>query len=171
MKTQVFRKIVIVVITALLASCSNDDSPVINPGVTLIEKVGEWNCNVSETCQDIYQYQFKAGSRISINIEEVTGNSVVAVDVYAEFGEIGGPNLLTNGGIAHYGCTGQNEEVSLGNILLPEDATYHIAVARDWGLSAGGEGSYKLTIISDTPFLEEEIINDSTVVNYERECI
>ncbi|MDH7446269.1 PPC domain-containing protein [Aquimarina sp. 2201CG14-23] len=172
MKTQILKRVMMLLVIVLSISCSKDDDvPVVNPGVTLIEKEGEWSCNLSETCQDIYKFQFKAGSRISISIEEVTGSSVVSLDVYVDFGEIGGPNLLTNGGITHYGCTGQNEEVSLGNILLPEDETYNIAVARDWGLSAGFDGTYKLTVISDTPFLEGEVMDDAAASDYERECI
>ncbi len=176
MKGQIFKTVFTMLVAVLFTSCSNDDdAPVIEPvdeGVTFYEKQGEWSCNISETCEDVYQFEFKEGSRISISVEDVTGKSVVSLDLFVEFGEFGGPNLLTNGSNKYYGCTGQEEEVSLTNILISEKGVYNLAVARDWGQSAGFDGSYTLTVLSDTSFTEaSEPSDDTEALNYETECL
>ncbi|MDO5977653.1 hypothetical protein [Flavivirga spongiicola] len=171
MKTQI-KKSIILLLAVLFANCSKDDDTHIDEGVTLFETTEEWNCNLSETCEDIYQFKFKKGSRISISIENVTGKSVVSLDLSANFGEFGGPNLLTQGKLTYYGCTTQDESVAIVNIYISETGTYNLAIARDWGLSAGFGGTYRLTIISDTAFTEGETpVNDIEATNYERECI
>ncbi len=175
MKAQIL-KTVLATIVVLSASCSKDDDvPVMEPedsGITLYEKQGAWICTVSETCEDVYQFEFKAGSRISIGIEEITGKSVVSLDFFAEFGEFGGPNLLTNGGNTYHNCTGQDENISLTNLLISTEGIYNLAVARDWGKSAGADGTYSLTIISDTPFIETEVpLDDTEALNYDSECL
>jgi len=80
--------------------------------------------------------------------------------------------ILNQGNLSHYGCTGQNEDVSFATIAISETGIYNLSIARDWGLSAGFEGIYKLTIISDVLFEEAAaFIQDSEVVSYERECL
>ncbi|WP_303315949.1 pre-peptidase C-terminal domain-containing protein [Flavivirga abyssicola] len=171
MRTQI-KNTVIILLAVLFANCSKDDDTPIDKGLTLFETTEEWNCNLSETCEDIYQFEFKEGTRISISIENITGKSVVSLDLSADFGEFGGPNLLTEGKLTYYGCTTQDESVSVTNVNISETGIYNLAVARDWSLSAGFDGAYKLTIISDTTFTEGETpTNDTEATNYERECI
>ncbi|AUP80860.1 hypothetical protein [Flavivirga eckloniae] len=171
MRTQI-KQTLIVLSVILFANCSKNDDAPIDPGITLFETTDTWNCDLSETCEDIYQFEFKEGSRISISVENITGKSVVSLDLSADFGEFGGPNLLTQGKLTYYGCTTQNENVSIANINISETGIYNLAVARDWGLSAGFDGDYKLTIISDTSFTKGETpTNDTEATNYERECI
>ncbi|MDY8135086.1 PPC domain-containing protein [Aquimarina sp. 2201CG5-10] len=171
MKTQVL-KIVALLGVIVLTSCSKDDDVPVETGITLFEEQGEWNCELSQTCEDIYQFELKEGSRISISIEEVTGLSVVSLDLSADFGQFGGPNLLNEGAITYYGCTVQDEEISITNILISETGTYNLAVARDWNLSAGFDGTYTLVILSDTAFTEGVTpINDAEATNYQRECL
>ncbi len=171
MRTQI-KKTVIILLAVLFANCSKNDDPIVNESLTLFEAIEEWHCDLGETCEDIYQFEFTEGTRISISVEAVTGRSVVSLDLSAEFGQYGGPNLLNAGKITYHGCTGQNENVSLTNILVSETGTYNLAIARDWGLSAGFDGAYKLTVISDTGFTEGETpLDDMVATNYERECI
>ena len=150
MKNQVLNILLVVSILAF-TSCSNDDDATpIDNGITSFELDGSWNCEFGETCEDMYQFEFKEGSRISISIEEVTGSSAVSLNLSVDFGELANPNLLNEGSLSYYGCTGQDEEISISNIIISETGTYNLAIARDWGLSAGFDGTYKLTIISDT---------------------
>ncbi|GAA4273305.1 PPC domain-containing protein [Aquimarina gracilis] len=172
MKTQILKALLVLSII-FFVSCSNDDDATpVDTGVTLFEKEGEWDCEIGHTCEDIYQFEFKEGSRISISIDNVTGSSVVSLDLAADFGQFGGPNILNEGALSYYGCTGQDGEVSLANILISETGTYNLAIARDWGLSAGFDGTYKLIIVSDTSFTEGIApTNDTEVQNYVRECL
>jgi len=171
MKTRLLNIIVLSIL--LFTSCSKDkDVLPVDEGITLYEKEGDWDCALSETCQDTYQFDFKSGSRISISIENVTGSSVVSLDLAAQFGQFGGPNILNEGLLTYYGCTGQDEAVSLTNVLISETGTYDLSVARDWGLSAGVDGTYTLVLISDTPFTEATSpTNNAKALNYERECL
>ncbi|MCK8523641.1 hypothetical protein M0D21_18805 [Aquimarina sp. D1M17] len=172
MKNQIL-KTVLLTILILLSSCSNDDDATLEiAGITSFEKEGQWNCELSESCEDIYQFEFKKGSKIAISIEDVTGMSAVSLDLSAEFGQFGGPNLLNEGQLSYYGCSGQDENISITNISISETSTYNLSIARDWGLSAGVEGTYKVTIISDTAFTEGvSAIEDVKTENYERECL
>ena len=172
MKNQILKTILIIA-GITFASCSNDDDATPEVvGVTSFEIEGQWNCELGENCEDIYQFEFKKDSKISISINDVTGMSVVSLDLSAEFGQFGGPNLLNEGSLTYYGCTSQDEDVSITNITISEAGTYNLSVARDWGLSAGVEGAYTLAIISDTPFTEGlAAVEDIDAENYERECL
>ncbi|TYA78562.1 hypothetical protein [Seonamhaeicola marinus] len=164
-------KAALIIFIALFSSCSKDDDTSENKSITSFENEGSWNCELGETCEDVYQFEFKAGSKISISVEGITGMSVVSLDLAADFGQFGGPNLLTEGDVTYYGCTGQDEDVAVVNIEISETSTYNLALARDWGLSAGFDGTYTLSIISDTSFKDIALpINNTKATNYEREC-
>ena len=81
-------KFLTIIFTLLLASCSKDDDSAVI-GITSFEKEEEWTCELGETCEDIYQFEFKKDSKISISIEDVTGLSVVTVKLAADFGQYG----------------------------------------------------------------------------------
>ncbi len=162
-------KFALLVFVMGIVSCSKDDDTPDTPGVTSYEVVGAWDCELGDSCEDLYEFDFKAGTKISISIEEIDGSSVVSLDLSLH---IAGTNILTNGDITYYGCTGQDESVALANILLNDAGKYHLKVARDWGLSAGADGNYKLTIIADTPFEAVGLTADDDLdPNYERECL
>lgn len=173
MGVRILRKTWILFLIVLNAACSKDDNvPLVIPEVTLVEKEGKWLCEFEQTCENIYQFEFKKDSKISVSVENVTGNSTASLDLSVDFGQFGGPNLLNNGAVSYYGCTDQDEEISLTNITISETAIYNFSVARDWGLSVGPEGSYKMTVISDTPFIDKSgIIQNSEAISYERECL
>ncbi|MGY3792412.1 hypothetical protein [uncultured Aquimarina sp.] len=170
---RILKKAWVLFLIVLSVGCSKDDDiSIVTPEVTLFEREGKWLCELGQTCENIYQFEFKKDSKISVSVEDITGNSTVSLDLSVEFGQFGGPNLLNNGEVSYYGCTDQNEEISLTNITISETAIYNFSVARDWGLSAGLEGSYKVTIISDTPFIYKSgIIQNTEAINYERECL
>lgn len=172
MKNQII-KTVLIAFLIIFSSCSKDDDTTPETtGMTSFEQEGEWLCELGQTCEDIYQFEFRKDSKISISVENITGKSVVSLDLSADFGEFGGPNLLTQGNITYYGCTVQDEDVSLTNITISETGTYNLSIARDWGFSAGFDGTYTLTIISDTPFTEGiAAILNTEAINYERECL
>ncbi len=165
------KKIRFLLISILVASfsfaCKKDDEQV--PGVTLYEQNGSWNCELGKSCQDIYEFKFAAGTRISITVEEVTGLSVARLAVHAPGIVPGGTNLLTNNA-NDLMCSGQNEDMGLPNVILPSEGTYKVAITRDWGTSAGVDGDYRLAIFADKPFEVLSQTNDTDSLAPNGEC-
>ncbi len=150
-----------------VACSSDDDGP---SGITLFEVNGMWDCAQSESCQDVYEFQFQAGTRVSFFIEDVTGSSVVRLAVHAPNIPLGGTNVLT-GNALELQCEGQDEETGDPNLVLSTTGVYQFVVTRDWGLSAGFDGTYQMTIISDTPFQElTQTVDDVDSLSLGTDC-
>ncbi|MBW1298863.1 PPC domain-containing protein [Aquimarina litoralis] len=173
METRILKKIVMLFLLVLSIGCSKDDDvPTVVPDVTSLEIQGDWLCELGQTCEDIYQFEFKKDSKISISVENITGQSTVSLDLSLNSGQFAALNLLNDGNISYYGCANQNEEISITNISITETGVYNFSVARDWGLSAGTEGMYSISIISNTPFKDNSMVIENTqAINYERECL
>lgn len=87
METRIFRKTWILFLIVLNVGCSKDDDmPSVIPEITLVEKEGKWLWEFGQTCENIYQFEFKKDSKISITVENITGNSTVSLG----FGQFGG---------------------------------------------------------------------------------
>jgi len=141
-------QIILAILIAALVSCNKNDELA---GDTLFEQTGAWDCTLGESCQDVYEFDFKTGTNVSISVEDVTGKSVVRLAVYAPGMALGSANLLTNN-TNEASCGGQDEAQAEPNFVIPSSGVYKIAVTRDWGTSAGFVGDYKVTVIADTPF-------------------
>ena len=122
----------IALITAFMAiACSTvEEEAIIEEGQTLFETSGYLDCEISESCQDVYEMNFKVGSQISILVSEINGNSVMALTIYSPGMPLGGMNLLTQSG-KELSCGGQNEDESVPNFLITEDGVHKIAVTRN----------------------------------------
>lgn len=147
----------------MLSSCSSDDdatTAVPEVGERLFETNGSWTCELGESCQDVYDIEMTAGSRVSLTVSNVTGSSVVRLAIHAPNDNLGGINLLT-GTAEDIECSGQDESYSFSNIMLSQDGVYKFVVTRDWGSSAGFDGNYRLTIFSDNLFeVIEQTVDD-----------
>lgn len=147
-------------IICLLFACSDDDDGNAPKGYTLYENSGSWDCALSESCQDVYEFVFQSGSRVAVIIEEVTGGSVVRLAIHAPNVNLGGTNLLT-GNSDDLMCTGPDEDATVPNFIASSDGVYKIVITRDWGLSAGFDGTYNFVLFSDTSFeFVEQSIDD-----------
>ncbi len=139
-------------VSCFIFNCSDDDDGTVpEVGERLYETNGSWDCETGESCQDVYEFDFESGSRVSLIIQEVTGSSVVRLTIHAPNVNLGGTNLLT-GNTDDLRCTGQDEDASIPNFIAPSDGVYKVVITRDWGSSAGADGNYNLVLFSDTNF-------------------
>lgn len=111
---------------------------------------GSWSCDLGETCQDLYEFQGTEGERVTIDVFDVTGNSVPRLALFAPGDATSGINLLTGDSLDRE-CVGQDADDSVANFVLPSTGTYLLAVGRDWGSSAGASGSYDVRVSSSAP--------------------
>ncbi|MBQ4819826.1 hypothetical protein [Aquimarina sp. MMG016] len=169
MKTKILKTVLAIVLLSSISCTKGDDIIIVDPSITSYEKQGSWDCNQSESCEDVYSFNFKKGAKVLIIIEDVSGNSVVATKVSKALSDI---NLLIDNDTNYLSCKQQDEDVKYKTIIIPEDGTYNIAVARDWGKSAGATGDYTIKITSDISFIDNLAISDDTInANYERKCV
>ena len=138
----------LIIATTLLTACSKDDSA---PGQTVFEKSGDWASPIGESCRDVYDIEFRQGTRLSIQVSEITGSSVAQLAIYGPNNLIGGINMLT-GNTNELSCGGQDVTESIVDVQITEDGVHQISVNRNFGSSAGTTGNYKLTIIASERF-------------------
>lgn len=105
-----------------------------------------WACNVSESCQDVFDIGLRAGSMLSAEATAVTGASVVRLAAFAPGEPLSGTNLWT-GSALDYSCGGQDADATPPPLSIAADGTYRIAFGRDWGTSAGGSGNYTASLV------------------------
>ena len=151
------------ILLTMIVSCSSDDpvTPTPTPGGTnSFTTTGAWDCALSESCQDVYELTFAAGSSVTVVVSSVTGNSVVRLALFAPGVALDGINLLMNDTLDRE-CVGQNETDSLV-VTATSAGTYQLAVGRDWGSSAGFSGTYALSVTSPTRFTVGTQTSDDT---------
>lgn len=108
----------------------------------------DWSCNLGDSCRDVYEIDLVAGSELEVTVDSVTGNSVPILALYAPRQGSAGTNLLTNE-TSDRECVGQDANDGASNFIVPTTGTYRIAVGRDWGNSAGFDGTYRMTVRTD----------------------
>ena len=112
---------------------------------------GSWSCGDGSSCQDVYDIELESGMVLSVDVTNVTGASVPRLALFAPGVELDGINLLT-GTTEDRECVGQDMDDSF-NYVASANGTYRLAVCRDWGSSAGGDGTYQVSITSSEPIL------------------
>lgn len=118
---------------------------------TTFAVAGGWNCAAGTSCQDVYDITFDATSNVTLAVTAVTGASVLRLGAFAPGTALTGANLLT-GLSSDRQCVGQDTSDSVTFRAIAA-GVYRIAVARDWGSSAGAGGTYTLTVTSTRPLV------------------
>jgi len=152
-------------------SCGDDDAQTIPP-VMQFETMGSWNCELDESCQDVYEIQINSGSSTSINVDQVTGSSVVRLAVYAPGVVLAGATNLLTGNSNDLECNGQDESASVPNFMATAGTgVYKFVVTRDWGSSQSRNGTYRLLIFSNQALeFREQIVDDVDSLAPTSEC-
>jgi len=104
-----------------------------------------WACQPGESCQDVFSLGLEAGSDVELAVTEVTGNSLPRLALHAPGVSLGDINLLTNTNEDRQ-CVGQDDSDFPAPYPVSSTGTHTLAVTRDWGLSAGSSGGFRLTI-------------------------
>ncbi|GHA00562.1 hypothetical protein GCM10008090_06780 [Arenicella chitinivorans] len=111
---------------------------------------GAWNCAITETCQDVYEFTIDKPANAMLDLRSIGGSSVVLTAIFAPGQSLSGTNLLT-GSTADRECTGQNVPYQLIHLTLPTAGRYKLAIGRDWGSSSGLTGTYQLRFYTSVP--------------------
>lgn len=136
---------------------------------------GDWDCQSGQSCYGLYSFDFEAGAEVDIEVDMVTGDSVVDLALYAPGTEPGGVNLLTESTDTYRCSIGDGcDEFADGesaSITIPETGTYHLAVTRDYGYSCGSGGTYRLSVFSSSGYTSfENVANVTTGLDLESSC-
>lgn len=146
----------------LLGGCGGDDDAaavVVNPPlITSYDEILGWTCDSGESCQDVYNIKFAAGTVVDIGAIDVTGGSILQMAFYAPGVSLGRENLLTGGSRAELrctdvdGCVNSTGGESVTGLVIGAAGTYRLAITRNWDLSCGSSGDYRLMITADLEF-------------------
>ena len=165
------------IVGLLLVGCGDDESNPAGPvKVEHYDRIHGWDCVTTETCQDVFDINFAAGSTVTFRATETTGNSVVQIALYGPGVALGGTNLFTgtaNELRCNYldGCDANVDGQRVLDFVTVAGGVYRFAVTRDWGHSCGESGSYRLIIDSDTPFsIPRQTVDDIATLAPDWEC-
>lgn len=157
----------LIITAALVTACSKDDSA---PGQTVFEKSTDWVSPVNQSCRDVYDIDLRKGTRLSIQVSEISGSSDAQLAIYSPKSLIGGMNMLT-GNTNELSCGGQNVPESVVDVQIVEDGVHQFSISRNWGSSTGTTGDYKLTIIASERFYNiVEAVDNEGYISGGSEC-
>ena len=165
------------VLGLFLWGCDDDDNPA-GPtnNITSYDSVYTWTCGTSVSCQDVFNISFTAGSTVTFQATQTTGNSVLQIALYGPGVALGATNLFTgstNELLCNFvlGCSNNTTGQTVTGFAIPTSGVYRLAVTRDWGNSCGNEGTYRLIIGSDEAFSEPvQTVNDLATQAPGTEC-
>lgn len=139
-------------------ACDDSDGPAEPSGVTSYTETFDWECAAGTNCQDVFDFEFQAGSTISITVNQVSSGSVAQLALYGPGVALGGVNLLT--GTQNElrcnetaDCNAHTDGQSVASVAIAQAGRHRVAVTRHWGNSCGGSGTYALSVTSATPFV------------------
>jgi hypothetical protein len=128
-----------------------------------------WNCGLGESCQDVYEVSLPAGAVVDLSVTGVTGASVVRMAVFGPGTSLAGDNILTEANLDSE-CTGQDQDAG-ASFVASTGGVYRIAVGRDWGSSAGFNGTYELSIASDLGVADDgQSVDDEASLAVDTTC-
>jgi hypothetical protein len=146
----------------LLGGCGGDDDAtevVVNtPPITSYDEILGWTCDSGESCQDVYNIKFAAGTVVDISAIDVTGGSILQMAFYAPGVSLGRENLLTGGSREELrcnyvaGCVNNTGGQAVTGLVIGAAGTYRLAITRNWDISCGSSGDYRLMITADVEF-------------------
>lgn len=122
---------------------------------------GSWNCLFSEDCQDTFTVELEEDTPLQLALTNLTGNSVPRLALHEPGVSLGGINLLTNTDEDRE-CVGQDEADIPSPYPIDTTGSHTLAVTRDWGSSAGSDGTYVLTVSADDALFDppEQVLDD-----------
>lgn len=128
-----------------------------------------WSCAIGVSCQDVYDLTLPASSRVTVAVASVSGASVVRLAAFSPGMALSGKNLMTGRSVDRR-CGGQDASDAV-TIRAVGAGVYRIAVARDWGASAGASGTYTLTVTTDKGiFAQAQTVNDASSGHASTQC-
>ena len=140
-----------------LACGDDDDAPNVPPTfVTHYDAPHEWVCAQDVNCQDVFNIEFTAGTTVTFEVIDLTGNSIAQIALYGPGVSLGDTNLFT-GTTNELRCNfvadcGEMPDQVVSDLVLTDGGTYRLAVTRDWGSSCQGSGTFRLVINADSRF-------------------
>lgn len=120
-----------------------------------------WACDTGETCQDVYVVDLVAGQTVTVAVTDITGDSVPRLALFAPGVPLSGTNLFT-GSNNDRECVGQDANDS-ASATATVTGTYRFVIGRDWGSSAGTDGTYSYTVSADDPFGFGDLQDDDII--------
>jgi hypothetical protein len=143
--------------SSIALACGSDDTDEPSDGVTSFTGSFGWTCASSTDCQDVFDFNFEAGSVITIRVNHVSPGSASQLAFYAPGVALGGVNLLTGNSkelrcTSASACDGFTVGEQLNSYAVAVGGSYRIAVTREWGSSCGGTGTYRLEVTSTKAF-------------------
>ncbi len=131
--------------------CGTCDADPMNDCVLDHDVDGGWDCQIGDSCQDVYEIDLPADAQVTFSVTNVTGFSVPLLAVFTPGTALSETNVLTNVPNDR-SCVGQDQSDSV-TFTTADAGVYAFAVGRDWGSSAGAAGTYSLQISSDLGFV------------------
>jgi len=157
-------------------ACSDDEEPTIPPTlVNHYDAPHEWECAQDVSCQDVFNIAFTAGTTVTFEVTDLSGDSIAQLALYAPGVALGETNLLT-GTTNELRCNfvgncGEMPDQVVTDFALTDGGTYRLAVTRDWGVSCGGSGTFRLVINADSRFeFPVRTVNDAATLATGTEC-
>lgn len=142
-----------VVLLSSVSSCKKSSPTTPSDNVTSFSGTFGWTCSSGVNCQDVFDFTITAGSVLTVRVNNVSAGSASRIALYGPGTSLGGTNLLT-GTTSELRCTnatncdlftGGEQKVGL---TVNQTGTYRLAVTRDWGVSCGATGTYRVELAS-----------------------
>ncbi|MCW7464417.1 hypothetical protein [Leptospira levettii] len=131
------------IISLVNSANTNTKSPANTlPPISSYSFSGDWNCSVN--CQDVFEVDVLANGNYGFNVSSVTNSSVLRWSFMAPAIPLNGTNLfnsLTNDTMCYGQDIGDNRSYSTSAL-----GKYQLTIGRDYGASAGTQGTYNLSI-------------------------
>jgi hypothetical protein len=143
------------ILAGLVNACAGYTSP--GQGSSFTKSLG-WTCANGVNCQDVFDFQLTAGTKVSFKVSNVSSGSVVEVALYGPGVALGGTDLFTGDttellcGGDLTSCSNNTAGQDVESFAIPQTGTYRFAVTRNWSHSCSATGTYDMSVTSASSF-------------------